>query len=60
MKFHNGAYANELDYDRNACVMIADVALSNCDFAASPPVPPSPGGRLLRQHPLLKFIKFDR
>ena len=60
MMFHNAPYANELDCNRNACVTVADVALDNCDFATDPPVPPPPGGQLLRQHPVLRNIKFDR
>ena len=60
MMFHNAPYANELGYSRNACVTIADVALDNCDFAIDPPVPPPPRWRLLRQHPVLRNIKFDR
>lgn len=60
MMFHNAHYAKKLDCNRNACVTVADVALDNCDFAISPPVPPPPGGRLLRQHPVLRNIKFDR
>jgi len=60
MRFHNGTYANELDHNRNGCVTVAYVASDACDLAADPPVPPSPRGRLLRQHPLLRFIKCDR
>ena len=60
MMFHNAPYANELGYNRNACVTVAYVASDACDLAIDPPVPPSPRGRLLRQHPLLKFIKSDR
>ena len=44
MMFHNAPYANELDYDRNACVTVADVASDACDLAADPPYPPPPGG----------------
>ena len=58
--FHNAPYANELGCNRNACVTVADVASDACDLAADPPVPPTPRGRLLRQHPVLKNIKFDR
>jgi len=60
MMFHNAPYANELGYSRNGCVTVADVALDNCDFAIDPPVLPPPGGQLLRQHPVLRNIKFDR
>lgn len=60
MMFHNAPYANELGYNRNGGVTVADVASDTCDLAADPPRTPLPRGRLLRQHPLLKFIKSDR
>lgn len=44
MRFHNAPYANELGYNRNACVTVADVALDNCDFATDPPRTPTPRG----------------
>lgn len=60
MMFHNAPYANELGCNRNACVTVAYVTSDACDLAADPPRTPLPRGRLLRRHPLLKFIKFDR
>lgn len=60
MMFHNAPYANELNCNRNACVTVAYVALDARDLAIDPPGTPSPRGRLLRQHPVLKIIKFDR
>lgn len=57
MRFHNGRYANELDYDRNACVTVADVALDTCDLAADPPRTPLPTGAAAAAAPSPQIYK---
>jgi hypothetical protein len=57
MMFHNAPYANELGYNRNGGVTVADVASDACDLAADPPVPPSPPGAAAAAAPSPQIYK---